>query len=425
MLKYLPMAALILLISACAEIFEEPSTGEPVPEHTDVDRGHAESGDSTIDDGSSDIETPAPEQVDQRQEDISSTGPEYEQDTDSAGEPEQPPDSVADLVVDEATDISAPDLSEQTSTESATDAPAEQVSDIPLPVVTNQGESDDNAIAAPTPKEAAAPPVTDPDPAALLCTEIGAKLGSVDETECLEQGLLHSAFSNQQKSLSYKDYLPVSNRESMGRVMVIGGIHGDEFSSVSLVFKWMNILNEHHSGLFHWRYIPVSNPDGLLRKKSQRQNGRGVDLNRNFPTGDWNEQALAYWRDRTKSNPRRYPGETMASEPETQWLVEQIAEFKPDVIVSMHAPFHLVDYDGPPSAPKKLGGLYLRQLGVYPGSLGNYAGVDLQLPIVTVELKSAGIMPSDQEINRMWSDLIRWLRNQLPRTSEASVADSN
>ena len=63
----------------------------------------------------------------------------------------------------------------------------------------------------------------------------------------------------------------------------------------------------------------------------------------------------------------------------------------------MHAPYHLVDYDGPPTAPDKLGSLYLRDLGVFPGSLGNYAGLDLEVPIVTVELDSAGIMPSSTE----------------------------
>lgn len=252
-----------------------------------------------------------------------------------------------------------------------------------------------------------------PDYAETLCQEIGAKLGSVDYQDCANQQLIHAAKSIQGKSLAYKDFEPLSERTPLGRVLVIGGIHGDEFSSVSVVFKWMEILQEHHSGLFHWRFIPAANPDGLLMKKSQRQNFSGVDLNRNFPTTDWGKSAMEYWKKRTYSNPRRYPGKTANSEPETQFLVEQIAEFAPDVIISMHAPYHLVDYDGPPSAPDKLGSLYLRQLGVYPGSLGNYIGVDQKKPIVTVELKSAGIMPSPGEIDRMWTDLVRWLRNQL------------
>ena len=246
-----------------------------------------------------------------------------------------------------------------------------------------------------------------------LCEEIGGKLGSVDTEDCLSQKLMHSAFSVEGRSLAYRDFEPLANREPLGRILVIGGIHGDEFSSVSVVFKWMNILRQHHSGLFHWRFIPSANPDGLLLDKAQRQNASGVDLNRNFPTQDWNELALKYWKEKAYSNARRYPGPYANSELETQWLVEQMDQFNPDIIISMHAPYHLVDYDGPPAAPKRLGGLYLRQLGVYPGSLGNYIGVDRQKPIVTVELKSAGIMPGEGEIDRMWTDLIRWLRNQL------------
>ena len=258
-----------------------------------------------------------------------------------------------------------------------------------------------------------------------LCREIGEKLGSVDESDCLEQNLKTTeGKSVEGRDLAIKDYLPTDAREPLGRVMVIGGIHGDEFSSVSVVFKWMEILDKYHTGLFHWRFIPASNPDGLLNTKSQRQNANGVDLNRNFPTGDWEESAKDYWVSKAGKQPRRYPGESANSQPETQWLVSQIKEFNPDVIISMHAPYHLVDYDGPPSAPDQLGSLYLRQLGVYPGSLGNYAGVDLHLPIVTVELASAGIMPSNEEISNMWDDLVGWLRAKLddqPSKANASA----
>lgn len=252
-----------------------------------------------------------------------------------------------------------------------------------------------------------------PNPVISLCQEIGTKLGSVSITDCLNQQLTHSSYSAEHRSLAYKDFPPLSGRAPMGRVLVIGGIHGDEFSSVSMIFRWMGKLDQFHSGMFHWRFVPSSNPDGLLKSKSQRQNVNGVDLNRNFPTADWETQAHSFWATDSLKNPRRYPGPSSASEPETQWLVNQIEVFKPDVIISMHAPYHLVDYDGPPKAPENLGSLYLRKLGVFPGSLGNYAGIDLNMPIVTVELQSAGIMPSKGEIDQMWRDLITWLRGQL------------
>jgi len=245
-----------------------------------------------------------------------------------------------------------------------------------------------------------------------LCEKLGAKLGSVSTQDCLHQQLIHSSVSYTGNSLAYREFPALTDYAPLGRVLVIGGIHGDEFSSVSIVFKWMGALQEHHTGLFHWRFVPVANPDGLLQNVSQRQNSRGVDLNRNFPTANWGADAHRYWVERTGRNPRRDPGEKPGSELEIQWLLEQISSFRPDVIISMHAPYDLVDYDGPPSAPSNFGSLHLRRLGVFPGSLGNYAGLDMKIPVVTVELESAGIMPSPAEINNMWVDLVQWLKGQ-------------
>lgn len=249
-----------------------------------------------------------------------------------------------------------------------------------------------------------------------LCLEIGQKLGSVSQADCLRQQLEPSgSLSVLERTLALREYPPLEDRGPMGRILLIGGIHGDEYSSISILFKWMDILNEHHSGLFHWHVLPLANPDGLLRETSQRQNENGVDLNRNFPSADWDELALEYWVERTGRNDRRFPGTWPASEPEVAWLVQHIASFQPDIIVSVHAPYHLVDYDGPPEAPEKLGDLYLSKLGVYPGSLGNYAGIDLNTPVVTIELPYAGIMPDNSHIDRMWTDLVAWLRTELSK----------
>jgi hypothetical protein len=99
----------------------------------------------------------------------------------------------------------------------------------------------------------------------------------------------------------------------------------------------------------------------------------------------------------------------------------QIEAFKPDVIVSVHAPYHLLDYDGPLKPPAKIGDLHLHELGVYPGSLGNYAGTDLRLPVVTLELPYAGIMPKPEAIAHMWSDLNVWVQKQLAAEQQAEA----
>ena len=46
--------------------------------------------------------------------------------------------------------------------------------------------------------------------------------------------------------------------------LVIGGIHGDELTSVSIVFRWLEWIGEEAGKKYHWRVIPASNPDGLL-----------------------------------------------------------------------------------------------------------------------------------------------------------------
>ena len=258
-------------------------------------------------------------------------------------------------------------------------------------------------------------PSANGDALTATCRRIGGKLASVSFEECLRTGLeLSTGRAVSGTPIMVREYPPLPTRQPQGRVLLIGGIHGDEYSSVTIVFKWMAILNRYHSGLFHWRISPLMNPDGLLRSRSQRMNQNGVDLNRNFPCPNWHEETRDYWIRRTSSNPRRFPGRAPLSEPESHWLADEIERFRPDVIVSVHAPHGVLDFDGPPDAPRRFGSLNLNLLGTYPGSLGRYAGVHQDIPVVTIELPSAGIMPPEKEQLKIWIDLVRWLKQRLP-----------
>lgn len=252
-------------------------------------------------------------------------------------------------------------------------------------------------------------------PSTEMCKKITAKLKSVELEECLGFDLQPTqGVSVKGLPILFKEYAPRPNRPPQARILLLGGIHGDEYSSISIVFKWMEILKNHHTGLFHWQIIPLVNPDGLLQTTSQRTNANGVDLNRNFPTADWRRESLDYWVNKTKRDPRRYPGSAPLSEPESRWVAEKIEQFRPNVIVSIHAPFGLLDFDGPPTTPpERLGALYLSLLGTYPGSLGRYAGIQKRLPIITIELPFAGIMPNQTEITTIWSDMIQWIRGHI------------
>ncbi|TNF36255.1 MAG: murein peptide amidase A [Gammaproteobacteria bacterium] len=260
------------------------------------------------------------------------------------------------------------------------------------------------------------------DAVQATCSRIAGKLASVNLDECLERELLDSGHtSTRQTPLLIKEYPPMPQREPQARILMLGGIHGDEYSSVTIMFKWMAVLDKYHSGLFHWKIAPLVNPDGLLQTSSQRMNANGVDLNRNFPNGEHKQASLEYWEQRTRKDPRRYPGEQPMSEVETRWMHDLIQEFQPDAIVSVHAPYGIVDFDGPPKPPTHLGPLHLHLLGTYPGSLGNYAGKHLNIPVVTVELPYAGIMPSDLEISRIWVDLVAWLRQHIPHNTRVAT----
>lgn len=206
------------------------------------------------------------------------------------------------------------------------------------------------------------------------------------------------------------------------RVMVIGGLHGDEMSGSSLALRWLALAQADPAEV-HWRFIPVLNPDGMFRTQPQRTNARGVDLNRNFPTPDWQRQSRIYWEQRTRKDPRRYPGPNALSEPESRFLHTEMARFQPHLIVSVHAPYGLLDFDGlAVEPPRRLGRLHLDQLGVYPGSLGNYGGVHRSMPVVTIELASATELPRADEVTTMWADLLAWMRDKLPRmTAPAPV----
>lgn len=244
------------------------------------------------------------------------------------------------------------------------------------------------------------------------CQRIADKLSSVSLQECTQINLQPTGHESVKGfPILLKEYPPLKKRRSRGRILLVGGTHGDELASISIVFKWMHTLEKHHSGLFHWHVVPLMNPDGALIKKSTRTNANGVDLNRNFPAPSDQFLPISYWLKKTMSNKRRFPGDKPLSEPETRWLKREIEQFQPDVIVAIHAPYDLVDYDAPNrnNAPEKIGPLYKNLMGTYPGSLGNYAGIHLGIPVITMELPYAGIMPTKAQISHLWTDLVRWL----------------
>ena len=209
------------------------------------------------------------------------------------------------------------------------------------------------------------------------------------EASCERMKKLPACVSKEGRTIGHVDFDSQSNdARAQKRILVFGLIHGDEPLAGEMAIEWAERLfklrGEKIEARNSWRVVPMLNPDGLERKT--RMNASGVDLNRNFPTRDWDADAQDYWKKAGKSDPRRFPGEKANSEAETQCAIAQIKDFKPDFIVSVHTPYHVLDFDGPQMPFPKYKDLPWRALGNFPGSLGRYMWRDYSIPVLTVEL---------------------------------------
>jgi len=184
-------------------------------------------------------------------------------------------------------------------------------------------------------------------------------------------------------------------------ILFLGCVHGDELPSAYLMFKLAHYVKD-NPALFKDKCIviaPLLNPDGFLSIPPTRVNANGIDINRNFPTKDWQANAMRQWILKTKRKRRYYPGAKPSSEQETQFQIALIKKFKPQKILSVHSPLNFFDYDGPSSnlysfekwmeqAYKDINYPY-KKFGFYPGSLGNYAGHERNIFTLTLELPSS------------------------------------
>ncbi len=258
---------------------------------------------------------------------------------------------------------------------------------------------------------------------AVPCADFAARLPNVRRELC-EAARLESAAVRSVKGriLWLRDIKP---EQADLRVLVVAAMHGDELSSAAVAFHWIGLAAQMPvagARQIHWRFVPVLNPDGVFNRSPRRVNAHGVDLNRNFATPNWERDSKLYWEKGTRKDPRRWPGPKPLSEPESRFLHDQIRDFKPQLVVSIHAPYGVLDFDGPVVPPQRLGSLYLHQLGIFPGSLGNYGGIQSGVPVVTIELPNATRTPRDTETRQMWQDLLRWIDARLPRRPNVVAA---
>lgn len=187
---------------------------------------------------------------------------------------------------------------------------------------------------------------------------------------------------------NYIELIETQN-ENFDKVILIAGVfHGEEPQGEYLIKKYLGTDLSHIKNKLI--IIPCLNPDG--KSKNQRQNANGVDLNRNFPTKNW----------RVTTRKEYFGGSAPASEIETKFMIDVLNSYEFDAILSIHAPFRVVNYDGPAKEPAEK----ISQITGYPvvcdigyptpGSFGNYAGVERNIPVITLEL------PEEETNERLW-----------------------
>lgn len=203
------------------------------------------------------------------------------------------------------------------------------------------------------------------------------------------------------------NFLYLLKNENYTPILIIGCMHGDEPQGKYLIEKYIDENPETKLLL-----IPCLNPDGLNNKT--RVNSNGVDINRNFPTKNWTLSEKGDF----------YGGKAPASELETKFLIEMIEEFQPQIILTLHAPYKVVNYDGPAeNIAEKISQIINypveKSIGYpTPGSFGTWAGIEKNIPTITLELDE------EIEIEKLEEPvfkIFKLLENYLPQGIKVDI----
>lgn len=189
------------------------------------------------------------------------------------------------------------------------------------------------------------------------------------------------------KNIELKEIISTENKKT---VLIIGVFHGDEPQGEYLINRFLKEYEKNPKNKL--LLVPCLNPDG--KELNTRQNANGVDLNRNFPTKNYIVTEDEHY----------FGGIKPASEVETNFMINIIEKYKPDFILSIHAPYRVVNYDG--DAKKyaevisKITGYPVEEDIGYPtpGSFGTYAGKERNIPTITLEL------PEDKSDKELWQE---------------------
>lgn len=172
-------------------------------------------------------------------------------------------------------------------------------------------------------------------------------------------------------------------------VLILGGVHGNEPEGVVCAHYLLAKYSHRFSHRLKLTIVPSFNIDGVIA--GTRQNGNGVDLNRNLPTNDWTKN---------HTEAKYFPGPSANSESENQALVEFIKIRKLKLIISLHSWHPLINVNGycdeEARILNRLTGYEIKKDIGYPtpGCLGTYSGLEREIPTITYEIER-GLSPSE------------------------------
>jgi protein MpaA len=118
------------------------------------------------------------------------------------------------------------------------------------------------------------------------------------------------------------------------RVILVGGTHGDEPSSVYTLNSLVDNLEAQYDSIPGNKtviVVPSINPDGVAQ--GRRTNARNVDLNRNFPANNWKEDVVMPGGSLNEGG----GGSAPLSEPESSAISSFVLSQSPKLVLTYHA----------------------------------------------------------------------------------------
>ncbi len=185
-----------------------------------------------------------------------------------------------------------------------------------------------------------------------------------------------------------------SEKKASTYTYIMAGVHGDEVEGVYVLNKLYEWLQGIEEAPCSYIIIPILNVDGY--RAGTRVNSHGVDLNRNYPTKNW---------DPTAREPKYHPGSAPLSEPENQYLDKLFQKYPPHFILTIHSWKPIVNYNGDCEEAAKFLSLYNKyeiagDIGYpTPGSLGEYAPGHYNSPVITFECP---VLKEGLSLNDIW-----------------------